>query len=68
MENDGKGSARAGSDPAGKGTLTEKEAATLRTEFEVMQRLDFTFIRELGASTAEEYVVKVTELRFSAKR
>lgn len=45
--------------------VDEQDEATLRNEFEIMQRLDFVFIKELGASTAEEYILKVTELTFS---
>jgi len=33
-------------------------------EFEIMQRLDFAFIKDIGASTAEEYVSKIVELKF----
>lgn len=46
--------------------IAATDEATLRSEFEIMQRLDFVFIKELGASTAEEYIVKVTELKYSS--
>lgn len=62
MENDDKGS-----NPT-RSVCSAPEEETLRTEFEVMRKLDFAFIRELGANTAEEYMVKITELRISSKR
>lgn len=48
--------------------IDAQDEATLRSEFEIMQRLDFVFIKELGASTAEEYILKITELTFSPHR
>lgn len=59
-----------GFSPDGKGSgrntaLSTRDEQTLRDEFEIMQRLDFVFIKELGANTPEEYILKVTELRYS---
>lgn len=49
--------------------FNRQEEDALRNEFEIMQRLDFVFIKELGANSAEEYIVKVTSLKYSmAKR
>ncbi|MFA6896989.1 MAG: hypothetical protein WCQ96_01770 [Patescibacteria group bacterium] len=44
---------------------SRQEEDTLRNEFEIMQRLDFVFIKELGANSAEEYIAKVTSLKYS---
>lgn len=44
--------------------IREQERAMLRDEFEIMQKLDFTFIKEIGAENAEEYIVKITSLEF----
>jgi hypothetical protein len=44
--------------------IDEKEREMLRGEFEVMQRCDFAFIKEIGASNAEEYIMKITSLEF----
>ena len=42
----------------------EREIAMLRNEFEVMQRCGFAFIKEIGAASAEDYIVKITSLEF----
>jgi hypothetical protein len=42
----------------------EQEQEMLRSEFEIMQKCDFTFIKKIGASSAEEYIVKITSLEF----
>ena len=47
------------------GSLAEKEQETLRNEFEIMKKLDFVFIKELGAGTAEEYIMKMTTITYS---
>lgn len=46
-------------------TIAPQEEDTLRNEFEIMQRLDFMFIKELGINSAEEYIVEVTSLKCS---
>lgn len=51
-----------------KGGIAAHEEDLLRNEFEIMQRLDFVFIKELGATSAEEYILKVTELKYSPAR
>lgn len=48
-------------------TIAPQEEATLRSEFEIMQRLDFVFIRELGISSADEYIVEITSLTGSMR-
>lgn len=40
----------------------EQEKEMLRSEFEVMQKLDFVFIKEIGASNAEEYEERIVEI------
>jgi hypothetical protein len=45
--------------------VSARDEETLRQEFEIMQRLDFVFIKELGARTAEEYILKVSRLKYS---
>ncbi|MFA7169565.1 MAG: hypothetical protein WC178_01795 [Candidatus Paceibacterota bacterium] len=45
--------------------VAPQEEATLRSEFEIMQRLDFVFIKELGTNTAEEYIIEITKLTYS---
>lgn len=42
----------------------KKEESMLRNEFEVMRRCNFTFIKEIGARNADEYVLKITTLEF----
>ncbi len=53
--------------PAGAAGIAPQEEAALRSEFEIMQRLDFAFIRELEISSAEEYIAKVSGLGCSVK-
>ncbi|MDD3006672.1 MAG: hypothetical protein PHX30_03775 [Candidatus Pacebacteria bacterium] len=48
--------------------IAPQEETTLRNEFEIMQRLDFVFIKELGVNSAEEYIVEVTSLKCSMTR
>lgn len=47
--------------------ITRQEEATLRNEFEIMQKLDFMFIKDLGVNSAEEYILEVTTLRYSTR-
>ena len=49
-------------------TIASQEEDTLRNEFEIMQRLDFMFIKEMGISSAEEYIVEVTSLKCSMEK
>jgi|GEM_PF-1827076 hypothetical protein len=53
--------------PAAKTAIAPQEEATLRNEFEIMQRLNFTFIKELRVNTAEDYIMEVTNLTYSMK-
>lgn len=64
MVNSGKRCTHAATATVPKREIREQEKAMLRDEFEVMQKLDFTFIKEIGASNAEEYIVKITSLEF----
>jgi hypothetical protein len=48
--------------------LEEREKEMLRNEFYVMQKCDFAFIKEIGATNADEYIVKITSLDFSHKK
>lgn len=48
--------------------LAKRDEATLRNEFEIMKRLDFVLIKELGASTAEEYMIEITRLACSSSK
>lgn len=45
----------------------ERDREMFRSEFEVMQRLDFDFIKEIGAGSAEEYeecIVRIVTMEF----
>lgn len=44
--------------------ITRQDKEAMRKEFEVMQKLDFAFIKDIGASNAEEYMIKITSLKF----
>jgi len=48
--------------------ITRQDEEAMRKEFEVMQKLDFAFIKEIGASNAEEYMIKITSLKFAQRR
>jgi hypothetical protein len=56
--------------PAGSATtprspgFSEQEKEMMRNEFHMMQKHDFTFIKELGATDAEEYILRIAEIRF----
>lgn len=66
MENQQKGFSSEPTDSSlKKGGIAAHEEDLLRNEFEIMQRLDFVFIKELGATSAEEYILKVTELKYA---
>lgn len=47
--------------------IAPQEEATLRNEFEIMQRLDFVFIKELGVNSADEYIMEVISLTCSMR-
>jgi hypothetical protein len=44
--------------------IDEHEKELLRHEFEVMRRCGFLFLEEIGAATAEEYIIKISSLEF----
>jgi hypothetical protein len=45
--------------------LSEQEKEMLRNEFRVMQKCDFVFLDEIGAGDADEYILRITELRLT---
>lgn len=47
--------------------IAPQEEAALRSEFEIMQRLDFVFIKDLGVNSADEYIMEVTSLTCSMR-
>lgn len=65
MKNQEKGFSQEPVKSVSKAAITPEEKEVFSREFEVMQRLDFAFIKEIGATNAEEYIIGITRLKYA---